>query len=113
MSSEQPTFALLTDFGFDFAVASMKGLLLKACPQANIIDVDHSLSKFSIVSAAFILDKINHFFPFETHFITIVDPGVGSNREALCLQTNNHFYWGPNNGVFHYLLRYPMHGLSN
>ncbi len=113
MHSKQPVFALLTDFGFDFAVASMKGLILKAIPNAHIVDVDHSLKKFSTLSAAFIIDKAHQFFPINTHFITVVDPGVGSQRTPVCIETPEYTFFGPNNGIFHYLLRYPMQGVSN
>lgn len=50
-SAEQHRFfALLTDFGFDFAVASMKGLILKDFPEAKIIDIDHEIRPFSILA---------------------------------------------------------------
>jgi S-adenosyl-L-methionine hydrolase (adenosine-forming) len=89
-----PTFALLTDFGFDFAVASMKGEILRSLPQAHIVDIDHSLQKFSILSAAFILDKTISYFPDNTLFICVVDPGVGSERALLCIEDGRPcFFW--------------------
>jgi S-adenosyl-L-methionine hydrolase (adenosine-forming) len=112
MTSKPPVFGLLTDFGFDFAVASMKALILKALPQAHIIDIDHSLNKFSVLSAAFILDKTHQFFPKNTHFITVVDPGVGSHRAPVCIETDSYSFFGPNNGVFHYITEYPMQSIS-
>ena len=45
-------FAMITDFGFDFSVASMKALILKEFPGAQIIDVDHSIKQFSVLSGA-------------------------------------------------------------
>jgi len=114
MKSHPPVFGLLTDFGFDFAVASMKAVILKSVPDAQIVDIDHSLTKFSILSAAFILDKTHQFFPVHTYFIAVVDPGVGTKRAPLFVQTPNYSFVGPNNGVFSALLtRYPMHGLSH
>ncbi len=67
-SSKKPVFAILTDFGLDFAVASMKGLLLSSLPEASIIDFDHSLNKFSVLSASFILEKTYHYFPMRHYF---------------------------------------------
>jgi len=96
-----PCFALLTDFGFDFAVASMKARILSALPTATIVDLDHSLHKFSIISGAFILGKTYDYFPVGTIFICIVDPGVGSVRRPLCVKTEKYLFFGPDNGLFH------------
>ncbi len=98
-------FGLLTDFGNDFAVASIRGVLLKEAPECTIIDIDHTVDKFNLVSAAFIIDKVHPFFPKETVFICIVDPGVGSERQPIYLHANNQHFFGPNNGIFHALLK--------
>jgi S-adenosylmethionine hydrolase len=98
-------FALLTDFGFDFAVASMKGLILKDFPEAKIIDIDHEVKTFSILSGAFVIDKVYKYFPKGTIFICVVDPGVGSKREPILLDIGDYKFIGPNNGLFHYLLK--------
>lgn len=98
-------FALLTDFGFDFAVASMKGLILKDFPEAKIIDIDHEVRPFSILSGAFVIDKVYKYFPKGTIFICVVDPGVGSKREPILLDTGDYKFIGPNNGLFHYVLK--------
>lgn len=100
-------FAMITDFGFDFSVASMKGLILKNFPNAQIVDIDHSIKQFSILSGAFIIDKIYNYFPDKTIFICVVDPGVGSKREPIFLDTGNYKFIGPNNGLFHYILNDP------
>ncbi len=101
----QKFFGLLTDFGFDFAVASIKGVLLKAFPDAQIIDIDHSIEKFSIINAAFVIDKIQKFLPDNTIFLCVVDPGVGTDRDILCVELGSQCFIGPNNGIFHYLLQ--------
>jgi S-adenosylmethionine hydrolase len=95
-----PLFILLTDFGYDFAVASMKGVILKKIRNAQIIDLDHFIEKFNIASASFVLGKSYHYFPSGSTFISIVDPGVGSEREPLCIQAGGYTFVGPNNGVF-------------
>ena len=97
-------FALLTDFGNDFAVASMKGLILTELPDAQVIDIDHNIDRFSILSGAFVIDKVYNYFPSGTIFICIIDPGVGSKREPICLRSDQYDFIGPNNGLFHYLL---------
>jgi hypothetical protein len=101
------TFAMITDFGFDFSVASMKALILRNFPDAQIIDIDHSIKSFSIISGAFVIDKIYNYFPDKTIFICVVDPGVGSKREPIFLDMGNYKFIGPNNGLFHYLLNDP------
>jgi S-adenosylmethionine hydrolase len=102
-----PIFALLTDFGFDYAVASMKGVITQTFPAAQIIDIDHSLKKFAIASAAFIIHKSACYFARNTIFICIVDPGVGSARNMLCVHSNEQWFVGPDNGIFHYLFKDP------
>lgn len=98
-----PIFAIITDFGFDFAVASMKALILCHHPDAKIVDIEHSIERFSILSAAFVIQKVYKYFPKDTIFICVIDPGVGSNRELICIDTGLHKFVGPNNGIFHYI----------
>lgn len=107
MNSEikSPVFAVMTDFSFDFSVASMKGLILKDFPGAQIIDIDHSIKQFSILSGAFVINNVYEYFPEQTIFICVVDPGVGSKREPIVIDIGNYRFIGPNNGLFHYLLR--------
>lgn len=98
-------FAIITDFGFDYSIASMKALILSNFPESNIIDIDHSIEKFSILSAAFIVNSIYNFFPKETIFICVVDPGVGSKRDIMYFNVDGYHFIGPNNGVFHYIIK--------
>ena len=105
MVTHKPIFGLLTDFGFDFSVASIKGVLLQAFRSAQVIDIDHSLEKFNLVNAAFVIKKVYRFFPKGTIFICVIDPGVGSEREILCIEIDGYTFIGPNNGIFHYLLK--------
>ncbi len=85
----------------------MKALILKEFPDAQIIDVDHSIKQFSILSGAFVIDKIYRYFPQLTIFICVVDPCVGSKREPIFIDTGNYKFIGPNNGLFHYILTDP------
>lgn len=99
------TFAIITDFGFDFSVASMKALILKDFPDAQIVDIDHSIKQFSVLSGAFVISKVYEYFPDQTIFICVVDPGVGSKREPIYVDTGKYKFLGPNNGLFHFILR--------
>src|ERR1700689_5466398 len=102
---KNPIIGLLTDFGNDFAVASMKGVLLSGLPNATIIDIDHSIEKFSVISAAFVIEQTYIFYPEHTYFLCIVDPGVGSQRNEIYIRCGNYHFIGPDNGVFYALLR--------
>ena len=94
---------LITDFGNrgQHYVASMKGLILNINPKANIIDIAHNITPFSIIEAAYIIKSTYSLYPKNTIFIIVVDPGVGSSREIIIIRTKSEFFFiGPNNGIF-------------
>jgi S-adenosylmethionine hydrolase len=99
------TFGLMTDFGFDFSVASMKALILKELPSSQIVDIDHNIKQFSVLSGAFVIRKVYEYFPEGTIFVCVIDPGVGSKREPISLDLGGYTFVGPNNGLFHYLIK--------
>lgn len=103
-TKRQAYFVLLTDFGYDFAVGSIKGVILKQLPEAIIVDLDHSIDKFNITSAGFVLAKSYQHFPHGTIFICVVDPGVGTKRVPICITTSSYCFIGPNNGIFDFVL---------
>ena len=91
---------LLTDFGLkDPYVAIMKAVILNINPNVEIIDISHEVEKFNIAEASFILAASLKYFPRGTVFVVVVDPGVGSSRRALIIQTKNFTFIGPDNGV--------------
>jgi len=90
---------LLTDFG-DFYPGVMKGVILKLCPNATIIDITHSIEPQNIYQGAFLLYHSYKFFPDAIH-VAIVDPGVGSDRKALIIECKNHIFIGPDNGILY------------
>ena len=94
---------LITDFGArgQHYVASMKGIILNINPKANIIDIAHNITPFSIIEAGFIIRSTYSLYPKKTIFIVVVDPGVGSSREIILIRTkSDYFFIGPNNGIF-------------
>jgi len=94
---------LITDFGArgQHYVASMKGVILNINPKANIIDIAHNITPFSIIEAAYIIKSTYSLYPKNTLFIIVVDPGVGSSREIILIRTKSgYFFIGPNNGIF-------------
>jgi hypothetical protein len=93
--------ALLTDFGSqDWFVASMKGVILSVNPQASIVDINHNVAAGDITAAAFNLIACHDFFPKGTIFVSVVDPGVGSTRNAIAIFAGEYFFVGPDNGIF-------------
>jgi len=91
---------LTTDFGLrDPYVAEMKAVILKICPAATVIDITHQIEKFSIRMGAYTLAAAAPYFPKGTIHVAVVDPGVGTKRRAILIQTESSYYIGPDNGV--------------
>lgn len=93
---------LLTDFGVrDGAVSAMKGVAYAAAPQVLVSDLTHEIPNYSIWEASYRLLQSYAYWPKGTVFVTVVDPGVGSDRKSIVLKAKSgHFFVGPDNGVF-------------
>ncbi len=92
--------ALLTDFGLeDSFVASMKAVIYSINANVKIVDITHAVSPQNIKEAAFHLKVCYKYFPKETIFVCVVDPGVGSDREPMLLKTDEYLFLAPNNGL--------------
>ncbi|HYM51584.1 MAG TPA: SAM-dependent chlorinase/fluorinase, partial [Candidatus Limnocylindrales bacterium] len=101
MASANGIITLLTDFGTaDSYVGALKGAILQAFRQATIVDLAHGLQPYAILQAAHLLDGAWSSFPAGTVHVVVVDPGVGSRRPAVALAAGDHFFVGPDNGVF-------------
>jgi S-adenosylmethionine hydrolase len=77
----------------------MKAVILGICPDARIVDITHGIPPGDIRAGAFALASATTYFPHGTVHVVVVDPGVGSSRPALGVQTANGFFVGPDNGV--------------
>jgi S-adenosylmethionine hydrolase len=96
-----PIITLLSDFGTaDTYVAAMKGVILSIQPEARIVDLTHEIPPHDIRSASFALLSCFHHFPRGSIHIAVVDPGVGGARRPILLCTPEHYFIGPDNGVF-------------
>ncbi len=92
---------LLTDFGFkDGYVGAMKGAILSINPQALLVDISHDIEAHDIMAGAFVLVSVYRHFPVGTIHVVVVDPGVGSGRRAIIVETPQGYFVGPDNGVF-------------
>ncbi len=91
---------LLTDFGTDDAfVGIMKGVMLRINPDARFVDLTHTLPPQQIIAAALLLRSAVGFFPDGTIHLVVVDPGVGSSRRPILIETERGSLVGPDNGV--------------
>ena len=96
---------LTTDFGTrDWFVGTMKGVIAGIAPAAKVIDLTHDLPQGDIRAGAFALAASCRYFPKGTIHVAVVDPGVGSRRKAIAVQTGNSFFVGPDNGVLSWAL---------
>ncbi|MBN1966851.1 MAG: SAM-dependent chlorinase/fluorinase [Anaerolineae bacterium] len=93
---------LLTDFGtLDAYVGTMKGVILRTCwPDAPpLIDLTHEVAPQDVRGAAFVLWTAYRYFPPQSVFIVVVDPGVGSARRGMAVETPLGRFVAPDNGV--------------
>lgn len=95
---------LLTDFGdADGFAGIMKGVILSINSQANIVDISNSLPSQDIEAGALVLVNSYRYFPKGTIHVAVVDPGVGSDRRILAVQTNDYFFIAPDNQLLKHI----------
>src|SRR5271169_1227500 len=96
-----PIITLTTDYGGkDGFAASVKGVILKINPQAQIIDISNEISPQDIWEAAYTLKSTYNHFPKGTVHLAVVDPSVGSGRRPIIAVTESFYFVGPDNGLF-------------
>lgn len=96
--------ALLTDFGTkDYFVGAVKGAILSINRQAAIVDITHEIPPQDILAASFTLRACYKNFPEKTIFVAVVDPGVGSERRAILVETENYYFIAPDNGLLSFI----------
>lgn len=97
---DPPLFALLTDFGLrDGFVGQVKAVILGIVPRVQIVDLSHDVPAQDIHAGALILETAYQTFPWGTIFLCVVDPGVGSERLPIVLQTPSGLFIAPDNGL--------------
>ena len=89
-----------TDFGLsDPFVGIMHGVVLNIQPETRIVDICHSVSSYDIADAAWSIAQAYRFFPPRTVHVVVVDPGVGSARRPIIVETEDYIFVAPDNGV--------------
>ncbi len=106
--SAHAIITLTTDFGLDdIYVGIMKGVILSINPACTIVDITHAVTPRDIAAGAFALESSCPYFPAGAIHMAIVDPGVGSGRRALVVETERSLFVGPDNGIFSFALSAP------
>ena len=93
--------ALLSDFGYrDHYTGVMKGVIASIAPEASVIDLTHGIPAQSVAAGAIALAQSWRFFPQETIFLAVVDPGVGTKRLPIAVESRaGARFVGPDNGL--------------
>ena len=100
VASADAPLVLQSDFGNkDVAVASMKGVAVGVSRDLDIYDLTHEIPAFNIWEASLRLAEVADYWPAGTVFVSVVDPGVGTERKSVVLKTRQgHYYVTPDNG---------------
>lgn len=96
-----------TDFGLvDGAVSAMYGVALSVCEDLKIYDLTHEIPPYDIFEASYRLTQTVEYWPKDTVFVSVVDPGVGSSRKSVVARTSGGQYIvTPNNGTLTHVLK--------
>ena len=100
-----PTIVLMSDFGLkDNYVGVMKGVIAKIAPKARIIDLTHDIEPQNYKQAAYILVNSIPYFTKGAIFVSVVDPGVGTARNAIAMKAGGNYFIAPDNGLLSYVM---------
>lgn len=99
--AQNKTIVFQTDFGLkDGAVSAMKGVSMTVDSSLKLFDLTHEIPAYNIWEAAYRLEQTVSYWPAGTVFVSVVDPGVGTQRKSVILKTNSgHFIVTPDNGT--------------
>src|SRR5437773_8339231 len=90
ISAQNKIVVFQTDFGLkDGAVSAMKGVAMSVSPDLKLFDLTHEIPAFNIWEGAYRLEQTVSYWPAGTVFVSVIDPGVGTNRKSVVLKTNS------------------------
>ncbi len=93
---------ILTDFGTEsIYVAEMLGVIKSINPYAEVLMLENNIERQNVLQGSFLLKHISKEYPHGTIFLVVVDPGVGTERKPIIVETKKHIYIGPDNGLFY------------
>jgi S-adenosylmethionine hydrolase len=97
---------LTTDFGAgDPYAAALEAALMKVWPSVRVVHVSHAIDPGDVRSGAYVVEYATHSFPAGTVHLAVVDPGVGTDRPMVAIDTGTSLLVGPNNGLLDRALR--------
>ena len=101
LSAQNKIVVFQTDFGLkDGAVSAMKGVAMNVSSDLKLFDLTHEVPPFNIWEAAYRLQQTAQYWPAGTVFVSVVDPGVGTSRKSVVLETKTgYFFVTPDNGT--------------
>jgi S-adenosylmethionine hydrolase len=103
---QPPIITLTTDFGLaDSYVAQLKAVMLAIHPRVHLVDVTHEIPAQNVRRAAAVLDEVVNLFPEGTIHLTVVDPGVGTERRLIAVEAAGQRFVAPDNGVLSAIFR--------
>lgn len=98
---------LYDDFGWEGPyTGQVKAVLHRLAPNVPVIDLMHDAPEFEPRGAGYLLAALAPEFPPGAVFVCVVDPGVGSSREALIVRANDQWFVGPDNGLLDAVMRH-------
>lgn len=97
---------LFTDFGLEGPyTGQMKAVLLRDAPDVPVVDLFADAPTANPKAAAYLLAAHATWFPPGTVFLSVIDPGVGSERAAIIVEADGRWFVGPDNGLFELVVR--------
>lgn len=96
-----PAIVFQTDFGLkDGAVSAMKGVCIDVDPDLKLYDLTHEIPAYNIWEAAYRLEQTAPYWPAGTVFVSVIDPGVGTDRRSVVMKSKSgHYFVTPDNGT--------------
>lgn len=101
VSAQNKIVVFQSDFGLkDGAVSAMKGVAMGVSADLKLFDLTHEIPAYNIWEAAYRLEQTVTYWPAGTVFVSVVDPGVGTDRKSVVLKTKSgHYIVTPDNGT--------------
>ena len=101
------TLVFQSDFGLvDGAVSAMEGVALQVDPELKLHHLTHDITPYNIFEGSYRLFQTVNYWPEGTVFVSVVDPGVGTNSKSVVAKTKTGQYIvTPDNGTLTHLLK--------
>ncbi len=98
---QSSALVIMSDFGInDGAVASMKGVSYGVNSEIKLFDLTHGITPFNIWEGGYRLYQVINFWKKGTVFVSVIDPGVGTQRTSIVARSKSgHYFVNPNNGL--------------